>query len=326
MEKKILSINTCKVLKAILCLFVLMHHTINVKHELLNSVFSILGPLAVGGFFFLSGYGLIVNYKKYGKDYIKKLLFKRIPLSYLIVVIANTIYLPIYALTVSTNISFLNAITSILYISFSKHFIAFYSWIYFMTDLIIYYLLFALIFIVIEYSKKIKNKIHIGAVVHFLILLSIYLIISLIIRQPLSLRAAFCLSIGVIIGAFEEIMCDFILRFKLLIAGLITIIFVTLFLLYDIYIIEEQILPILFCLLLIVICTKVNINFKPLTYLGNISLYVYLSHGIFVKLFKHFFVLSPFVLFLLVAVCSILLSSLIYILVNLVKRHIKAKN
>ena len=64
MDGILLSKKTSIALKGILCIFVLLHHLLRVDNAFIDSILNLLGPLAVGGFFLLSGYGLIVNYPR----------------------------------------------------------------------------------------------------------------------------------------------------------------------------------------------------------------------------------------------------------------------
>ena len=204
MEKTLFTRKTSTILKGVLCIFVLLHHLLRTNNFFVDSILNALGPIAVGGFLLLSGYGLIVNYKQHGMSYLKKVLFKRIPLTYLLVILTNLIYLTIYIFTEPVTLSTLNIITSIFYISFSKNFIFLYSWIYFLVDLLIYYFCFVIIFMIIESFKKLKQKPKIGAIVYFIIVFIIYLSVSLVIQKPLGQRAIFCFTLGLTIGAFED--------------------------------------------------------------------------------------------------------------------------
>lgn len=322
MDGILLSKKTSIALKGILCIFVLLHHLLRVDNAFIDSILNLLGPLAVGGFFLLSGYGLIVNYKQYGLDYVKKILFKKIPILYLIIIITNMFYLALYASTVSSELSIENIITSVLYLSFFNSFIPLNSWIYFIADLIIYYLVFAIVFGLIGLVNKVKNKAKTGAIIHFIFVLVIFVLISCIFQEPLAQRAIFCFSLGVFAGAFEDSISSFCVKYRLLFVAVLCVLLTLLFMWVNFELVEEQILPLIFCLLLMVSFNQIDFQNKVVLFVGKISLYIYLSHGFFFKLFNSIYTFSSVQSLFLVSTCSILLSAGIYLIKTKIKKNL----
>lgn len=75
------------------------HLALQIDQTGIFNVFSNFGNYAVGVFFFLSGYGLLVQYKKKGRTYLKGFLWRRVIVSLLIpYLIFNIIYYVSYML------------------------------------------------------------------------------------------------------------------------------------------------------------------------------------------------------------------------------------
>lgn len=253
--------------------------------------------------------------------YLRKLILNRIPRTYLIIIVTNLAYLPIYTLTTSSQLTILNIIASIFYLSFTSHFIQLYSWIYFLADLIIYYAIFAIIFLFVEICKKIKNKPKIGAIIQCAIILLLYTIISLIVGKPLNQRAIFCFALGSLLGAFEFHFINFAIRYRLYIASVLFVITVILCIVMKSYFIKEQIIPIISSIMLITLFANMALQSKILVYLGTISFYIYLVHGAFYKLLKYYTSLSSITNFVIIMISSIIISTIMYQIQLLWQRH-----
>ena len=69
-------------LRGIFAIFVLLHHLwqntgLFENNVLLSVVFEAMGRLPVAGFFFLSGYGMMISYRRNGAEYAKKLFIRK---------------------------------------------------------------------------------------------------------------------------------------------------------------------------------------------------------------------------------------------------------
>lgn len=86
-------IKTTTCLKGVCAILVVFHH---IGQELkftgvLGNINSYFGEVSVGVFFLLSAFGLVIQYKKRGRAYLKKMLFVSVPKLYLYLVGTNAI-------------------------------------------------------------------------------------------------------------------------------------------------------------------------------------------------------------------------------------------
>ena len=83
---------TC--LKGVLCLFV-MFHNLGLDYYKTDGIFRLIaehaGGVGVGLFFFLSAFGIMRSYEKYGNAFLKKLLLEHIPRLYVLSVFINAL-------------------------------------------------------------------------------------------------------------------------------------------------------------------------------------------------------------------------------------------
>ena len=77
-----LSKDQCNAIKGLLAILVVLTHIVAriTSGILLRNIFSYLGYLCVSGFFFFSGYGLVVSYHLKGQKYAVRLLKKSVML------------------------------------------------------------------------------------------------------------------------------------------------------------------------------------------------------------------------------------------------------
>ena len=320
MDKPIVSKNLSIALKGVFCIFVLLHHLIRTGNQFIDSILHILGPIAVGGFFFISGYGLVVNYIKFGKAYLKKLISKRIPIIYGIIVLVNIVYLIYFLLSTPAELSFLNIFASVFYLSFLDAFVPLYSWIYFLVDLLTYYIVFALVFMVIELIKNINKKPQASAVILTIVFFLVFIIVSLINGYYLDRRAIFCFVLGVLLSAFEQKLLMLTPKIKLIFSIILITAFILLFALFNTYLVSEQILPLIFCIIVATILAYHTPTIKPILFMGEICLYVYLTHGLFFEIINKYSSLSPYLRAVIVCVITVVISYLLYLLVDGIKR------
>ena len=106
-NKKIdtLSIDNSNSLKGIMAICVVLHHLSQQTHSIL--IFLDFGAIAVGCFFFISGYGLYTSYEKKGKAYLMDFpqkRFKKLIIPFILVICLYQLWL--FVLNVSKGISF----------------------------------------------------------------------------------------------------------------------------------------------------------------------------------------------------------------------------
>ena len=201
-------------LKIIFELIVLIHHLYWTKTELGANISALLGPLAVGGFLFCSGYGVGVNYKKKGDEYLKRLSFSRIPYFYLVIIVTNLFYLSLFYLTGNSFTDFWSFIVSILNLEILRSYVKLSHWLYFISDLMLYYLLFVLGMIIF---KKRNNRLLLTSV--FILIIDILIIVVLSIINYITgstrfLRACVLFPIGVLASVYNDKLCKIINKYK----------------------------------------------------------------------------------------------------------------
>ena len=195
---------------------VLIHH-LYVTYTAFGAVITnVFGPVAVGGFVFISGYGVGFRFLQKGEEYTKKLLKIRVPRTYAMLLIVNLCYLVLYLATGGEFDNLFSAIISVLYLPVFGGFVALSHWIYFLADLIIYYLMFV---VFIYLFRKAKNRLLWTAVAIIILDLIIIAVLSVVNAQTGSsryLRACLCFPIGLMCAAFQEKLSEILNHNKLL--------------------------------------------------------------------------------------------------------------
>lgn len=321
----LISKNMSIFLKGVFCIFVLFHHLLRTGNPAVDKILELLGPLAVGGFYFLSGYGLVASYCANGKKYIKKMLFKRIPLTYLLLVATNLVYLGVYYLTGNPPLSVGGAVSSVFYISFVPQFVSLYSWMYFIVNLLIFYVVFALIFSVIEAIKGIKRKAAVGTIVFVVVEVALIAVISLVGGALLDARAFLCFPLGLVCGAFANQIKCFIDKNRLFVCVLAAFAGCVLLTFADTTMLREYVIPLSFCLFFTALISGVDVKSRVLLWAGKNSLNVYLFHGAFFKIYDHFLKPSYIYRLLFVVVLSFVLSIMIRSVVYVVRKLLAFK-
>lgn len=80
-------------MRGLLALTVVLHHLSTRAYSGLTfPVFSYVGFITVSVFFFLSGYGLMTSFERQGRDYLKRVVAKRIPRIVLIYLVTTAVY------------------------------------------------------------------------------------------------------------------------------------------------------------------------------------------------------------------------------------------
>lgn len=294
-------------MKGIFCILIIFHHLFqnlyNDKNLFLRNCNNTLGGIGVGVFFFLSAFGLVVSYKKKGKEYIKKVLTKNIPLLYLTYVITNLLYFLVFNLG---KLSVKDAIFKILGFNFLYGFTNMNVNAWFMSSLLLFYLLFCIVYLL--FGKNTKRAAFIMALVTVIYNIAIAILTVNVIKQLyLYDRAILCFALGTIYATYYRQINNHLLKnfweyilyaIALILFGLVTI---------------EDISAIGTCLLIITLLQKYNIKSVILNLLGVISFYVYLLHGLFIRIFNN---ISPNEYFVVstVLVVSIAASYLYYLI------------
>lgn len=326
-ENSLLSLSNSKLLRVVFEAMVLIHHLYLVYTSFGRAITNDFGPIAVGGFIFLSGFGVGFSFIKKGDEYAKRLLISRVPRTYLILLIADLCYLVLYlAMGGRFNDPF-SAIISVLYLPVFSGFVPLSHWIYFLADLLIYYLLF-LLFIFI--FKKAKNRLLRTALTILIIDFIIISVLSVINYRTGSvryLRACLCFPIGLICAAYSGKLYEIVKKYKILLALSLSAIIILVSAFLDYRPVDEYVLPIFVVLTLVVILCGVNTKCKVLDYLSGLVLYVYVSHEFFLLLTRH--ILSTFhinlhqnIIGLIVVACSMLFAVILNAIVKTIKMRL----
>ena len=152
---------TC--IKGILCIYVMLH---NLGLDLENGPFKeqvceYTGGIGVGLFFFLSAFGIIRSYQKYGNKFLPKLLFIHIPKLWLVAVFINTItYLSFFRGNYETTDMWLRILNLDLFNHFNR--INRHGW--YIASIIGLYCIFALVYFVCSKLKTEKKFIIAGII------------------------------------------------------------------------------------------------------------------------------------------------------------------
>lgn len=267
-------------LKGIFCVLIMFHHLFQNLYNngdwFLRRLNNILGGVGVGVFFFLSAFGLVASYKKKGKPYIKQVLTKNIPLLYLTYVFTNLLAFLIFQIG---KLSFKDAVFKILGFNFLYKFSNLNPNSWFMTTIILFYFLFCIVYAICGKNTR-------KAAIIMTITTIIYNIVIIILEKTwltqlyLYDRAIICFALGCVYATYYELINNFLSKhyYETILYSLAIIVFGVL--------VVEDISAIGTCLLIITLLQRNCIKSKSLTFLGVISFYVYILHGIIIALLK----------------------------------------
>lgn len=279
-------------LKGLFALLIFFHH-ISYKYNafsnmpVLSLILNDMGSIGVGVFFFISGYGLLISNNN--PDYAKNLLTRKIPKLYLLHITVNFLYIFTNILR-GISYNFITFITTILGIDAVNNFVRANSNAWYISSIIIIYFLFAIV-------RLLCKKYNMGEKTFFILfsLLSIitfgtflFVFSNQFEKVSLYIRAIYCLFFGMFYYYNFNTINAFMSRFFWYIIAFTTIFII---LLIDIQmplgesqilftIIKEFLLPILVVTFIITINQKIGLSSSILNFLGNISLEIFLLHGL----------------------------------------------
>lgn len=307
-------------------LLVLIHHLYQPFTLVGSRISAILGPIAVGGFMFISGYGLGVSYQRDGDDYLRKLAFKRIPTTYLTIVVVNLFYLILFYLRGNSFNNAFSFIISVLYIPLFKGYVTLSHWIYFLADLMIYYIVFLILAIVNKkYNARLKSS------AKFFVFLAVILCLTLVIinlttGSSRQMRGIFLFPLGILFAYGKDKLSRYVIKNKIKLVCTFSLIAVALFSIFaqDYFysgtntaqvfctVMFEYVIGTLFVLAIMVFCWGKTLKSKFIDMASSLVLYVYVSHEFFFRTFQHLFPNLHWALIMLLTVFySILISILI---------------
>lgn len=190
-------------LKGIAALGVLIHH-LGQNFELKGFASDLnwyLGGIAVGLFFFLSAFGLIRSYEEKGAAWLKKFVSCNVVKLYAVYVLSNLLY---YLIFQFRNIPAEEAFLRILGMDFLYGFRRLNNYAWFISTILLFYLLFAALYALFGGKKHGK----IASFGLFALTIVFFAVISFCNTgvPPLYARASLCFSLGVFYGTYERII------------------------------------------------------------------------------------------------------------------------
>lgn len=315
-----LSLEYTKYLKGILALVVVFCHIQYGRTTIpMLKVFNYVGDLAVSCFFFFSGYGLISQYLKNSEGYLKTFFRKRI----VKILFTYMIFICIYLIYYFINGTFKN-FDDIITFTKNGSLIVSHSW--YIIDIIILYVTF---YIVAKIFKENYKFIIIGmyGFVTFLTFIMIYFGMS-----EFWYVSIFSLCFGMSYKIIQEKIDNKNIKKYYIIAIVIFIIFEILqFIISKMYdsilitvivAIIKNVACISFTFLIISVGKYIQFKNSIFKFLGEVSLELYLIHGLFEKVFSNisFTNNNNFIYGLSVLVCSIVSAYLIHKFILIFKR------
>lgn len=308
----LLSHSNTALLRVIFEAMVLVHHLYATYTALGAVITNVFGPVAVGGFVFVSGYGVGCRFTQKNDEYTKKLIKNRVPRTYAMLLIVNLCYLGLFLATGGKFDNLFSAIISVLYMPVFGGFVALSHWIYFLADLIIYYLLFA---VFISLFKNTKNRLLWTAVAILILDLVIIAVLSAINFQTGSsryLRACLCFPIGLLCAAFSEKIAETVKNNKTILALCLSVVSIASVAFFNYRSINEYALPVFAVLALVIMLYGVNTQSRVVHYLSGLVVYVYVSHEFFLIVCQNLFsTLHRNMIGLIVFACAMIFAILL---------------
>ncbi len=298
-QKDIFSVENSMILRGLMAInVVLCHFSHYYGNGIILPVFTALGNLAVGIFFFLSGFGLMKQYLN-RPDYRKTFFRKRI----LKVIVPYMIFTVLYWLYY-TLIGKTYGLKDVILKLFTDEPLVTYSW--YLVEIIVLYLFFWLFMHLIKTEKR------------YMILLNLISYLVLFAFYKSRNYVSYCyysthmFAIGIIWATYEEKINTFIQKYgKYLIVPSAAII-VVFFRNTPFYPLTE----IAFLLLIAVFFSHFSYQNRFLSYIGRISMEKYLIHGLMIMIFRRLFMDSvsftaAFLLFILICISSCLMHMIL---------------
>ena len=311
---RFLSIGATKVLHLFFEILVLIHHLQPNYAPFHTRMIVALGPIAVAGFLFTSGYGIGVKLRDQGDPYRHRLLTCRAPTMYLRLVLTDLFYLIPFFLLGNHFSGALSAISSVLYLPFFPQFVALSRWVYFIADLLVYYLVIALFATIF---RRRKNGYYLTLIAFLVALITLVVVLSVINLKTGSsryMRGAFLFPLGYAIAGVEKKVFERRVTPTIkwiTCAGLLAV-GVGIFLLTENSFVCEYLMPIPFVLAAAIALLGCDPKGRVLDYFSGLVLGVYLSHEGYFRIFCHFLPsVDPWLRMLYVILCALATAALI---------------
>jgi peptidoglycan/LPS O-acetylase OafA/YrhL len=318
-----LSKERTNVLKGISATVIMFLHIGNsTEGGILISAFALVGYVAVGIFFFISGYGLMKNYMMKGTAYLSNFLSKRLLPIIIPYAIVNFIYL-LYQFVDEGLISVKGFLVSFIngdpMVRFSWYVIA----------ILFFYIAFYISFKFVKTTK-------LSLLLFFTITVGYILGCRYVQYDVWWYNSCIVLLLGLLWACFEkEITLWYQRHYLLKTALLLSLFLVTFCMSYsklivfeESFILGQTLSTFAFTLLALMIYSKIELKNKVWAYLGTISFELYILHGLMLKLFKSRFIYleSNLIYCACVLISSILLATLLHYITSKLFGLLKTKD
>lgn len=273
-EEPALSKKETTILKGLMAMCVILHHlgqNVDLGCYFFERINKNLGDIAVGVFFMLSAFGIITQYLKNPDKYPLRLLLTKIPALYLLQVITNLIYLLIFNPSLPLDTSLIHVFNLDIFFGIGR--INPYSW--FITSILFVYIIMAVVLLV---ASKVKNKkLFIG--IGLTTILLIVWIAGRLSLDPLYVRSLPCHLIGVWYALYYDKINTWLQNKKIFTISLTTttsLLILALIIMGIFHAEEAMLFCALICTLIIILTQKLTLKSKVFSFLGEISLEIYL--------------------------------------------------
>lgn len=265
-----------------------------------DSITESTGGIAVGVFFFLSAYGLLVSYQKYGNDFLKKLLFKNAVKLYLVAVFINFLeWIFFFRNSFETKDTILRILNLDLFNDFNR--MNRHGW--FIASLLALYLIFAVTFFICS-KLKTEKKLSIAGFIVVGITLILKILSMVFSKGGMYTRELPCFVIGIFYGLFYKQLNNYAkkLFIPLIILGVI-VYWVGMFF-------YEPVGAWALCVLIVTVLQKYTFQNKIIEKTGRICLGIYLFLHLSTLIYWNIF-LDNVWLWVIVNACTILAFTIV---------------
>ena len=206
---------------------------------------------------------------------------------YLIIVITNIFYLLLFFIKGNSFDSFSGFVLSILYLPLGKGYETLSNWVYFVCDLMVYYIMFVVATFIF---KKNENRLKLSAIAVLIADLLVVVVLTVINQKTGSsrfLRACVMFPFGLLFANYNKRIFAFIKRNKFYISIISATLATCFYTFYNSKIFEEYVISCLFAIAVISLFFNVEIESKGIDLVSKHVIYVYLSHEFFFKMLSH---------------------------------------
>lgn len=311
-----LSIETTSNLQIIAVFFVILHHLSQILKDYPDSFLSsrliIAGRLAVGLFFFVSGYGIIKQFRKKGKTYLDTFFKKKSMSIFMPFLLAMIVYF-IYRNLIGE----LNVLTAMYSLINGNPFVG-NGW---FTIMILY---LYLAFLVSAYLGK-KNYLLVFSILIFSVVI-VVLITNFLNYGEWWTNAVFCFPLGVIWGSKEDEITNMCFKNYKMSLGILAVLFSMFLYMDEIFYhpIIRALSVLLFSALVILFSYRITFRSPIYNLLKPFSFELYLYQGLFIQLFRSdkIFIGNRLIYAFLVIASTTILASLMHRFSSLIKNII----